>query len=249
MNVKDYLSRFKASPIVHQSYDELSKLQRLHMQNVPFENLDVIRREPIYLNLERIYQKVVVNKRGGYCYEVNGLFHWLLRELGFDAKLGAATVRRPNGVWAKADTHVVILVKLDNETYLTDVGFGDSHYHPINLNGTEQTDVSGTYKVIQQNEQVYDLARKDVDGWIPLYRFSTVEKKLVDFHEGCVFNQVSKDSSFTHHDLVTLATDKGRITLREHTLTTKEFGEIVEYVDLSNEEKDRILKNVFGIEL
>ena len=67
------------------------------MQHMPFENLDVIRKVPIYLNLQRIYEKIVSRKRGGYCYELNGLFNWLLTELGYDAHLIAATVRRPTG--------------------------------------------------------------------------------------------------------------------------------------------------------
>lgn len=247
MNYETYLARFHAKLIHNHSYEELAELQRLHMQHIPFENLDVIRREPIYLNLNRIYNKIVNQNRGGYCYEVNGLFHWLLGELGFNAQLGAATVRRANGIWAKADTHVIILVHLENETYLTDVGFGDSNYHPININGTKQTDVSGTYKVIQQTDDLYDLTRKVSDEWIPLYRFNIKPKKLVDFHEGCVFNQVSKESSFTHYDLATLATDDGRITISGNTFTKKERGKVIEKIELTDDEKMDKLKNIFGI--
>lgn len=247
MDIKKYLSRFNASALTEPTYDTLCQLQQFHMQRIPFENFDVMRRKPIYLNLERIYKKIVDNNRGGYCYEVNGLFHWALGELGFDAQLGAATVRRPTGFWAKADTHVVILVKLD-KVYLTDVGFGDSNYHPIPLDGTVHTDVSGTYKVIQQDEQLYHLTRKDGSDWIPLYQFSTEEKNIVDFHEGVVFNQVSKDSSFTHTDLATLATDKGRVTLSDQSLITKENNEIKK-VDLSDDEKMNVLKDIFGIVL
>src|SRR5690625_6632327 len=90
------------------------------MKQIPFENLDVGRKIPIYLNLETIYEKVVQQKRGGFCYEVNGLFHWLLVTLGFQAQLVAATVKRPSGVWAKTDTHVGIIVELNDKQYLVD---------------------------------------------------------------------------------------------------------------------------------
>src|SRR5690625_504026 len=84
------------------------------MYYVPFENLDVMRRVPIYLNLETIYEKIVTHKRGGYCYEVNGLFQWLLEAVGFDTYLVGATVMRPTGEFAKKNTHVGIIVTLDD---------------------------------------------------------------------------------------------------------------------------------------
>ncbi len=143
-NIEKYLTRFHASYDQIPSLQQLTTLQKLHMFEIPFENLDVIRREPIYLNLNSIYEKIVLRKRGGYCYELNGLFHWLLEKLGYDASLIAATVCRPNGQWAKPETHAAILVQL-NEPYLVDVGFGDSTILPIPLNGDSRTDVSGTY--------------------------------------------------------------------------------------------------------
>ena len=68
-----YLKRFDAYPVEENFLQDLARLQQLHMEHIPFENLDVIRKVPIYLNLEKIYDKVVNNRRGGYCYELNGL--------------------------------------------------------------------------------------------------------------------------------------------------------------------------------
>ena len=153
MDIEKYLARFNATSEQKPSLQQLSELQYLHMTEIPFENLDVLRRVPIYLNLHTIYEKIVVRNRGGYCYELNGLFHWLLQQLGYDASLIAATVYRPNGQWAKPETHAAILVQLD-EPYLVDVGFGDSTILPIPLNGSPQTDISGTYHV-QQSAMVY----------------------------------------------------------------------------------------------
>ena len=158
MEVLDYLARFSGTQNKEISISNLAELQRLHVQHIPFENLDVIRRVPIYLNLQSIYEKIVNRKRGGYCYELNGLFNWLLTELGYDAHLVAATVLRPTGEWAKADTHAAIIVQLD-QPYLIDVGFGDSTYLPIPLNGEERTDISDTYRVIQQLDHSFNLER------------------------------------------------------------------------------------------
>lgn len=246
MNKENYLKRFNASPAQEHYLQNLTELQSLHMQNIPFENLDVIRRTPIYLNLESIYDKIVNQHRGGYCYEINGLFQWLLNELGFDAKLISATVQKPDGTWSKADTHAAILVELDT-LYLVDAGFGDSTISPIPLGGERHTDHSGTYRVEQVDEVYYDLIRENERTEKVLYRFSTEAKQLADFHEGCVFNQVSRDSPFTHDDLVTRATENGRITLSGNQLTRSENGG-KEKIQLSEAEKRNVLKEEFGID-
>lgn len=247
MDTIAYLKRFNAYPVEECYLQDLARLQSLHMQNVPFENLDVIREVPIYLNLENIYEKIVNQKRGGYCYEINGLFHWLLQELGFDAKMISATVQKPDGTWSKADTHAAILVNLD-VPYLVDAGFGDSTVSPIPLGGERHTDHSGTYSINQVDDEFYDLVRENGGQERTLYRFSLEEKQLADFHEGCVFNQVSKDSPFTHDDLVTKATPEGRVTLSDHQLTRTQNGK-KERTDLSPEEKKKVLEQEFGIAL
>lgn len=245
MDPVKYLKRFHAYPVKEQYLQDLARLQSLHMQHIPFENLDVVRKVPIYLNLESIYDKIVNRQRGGYCYELNGLFHWLLQNLGFDAKLISATVQKPDGTWTKADTHAAILVDLDT-LYLVDAGFGDSTISPIPLGGERFTDYSGTYKVEQHDEIFYDLIRENNGEEKILYRFSLEEKRLEDFHEGCVFNQVSEDSPFTHDDLVTRATPNGRITLSGLELTRTENGR-KEKTELTPEEKVTVLKEEFGL--
>ncbi|MCM3711382.1 arylamine N-acetyltransferase family protein [Sporosarcina luteola] len=245
MEFEKYLERFNASHDNIPSLQQLSELQRLHMTKIPFENLDVIRSVPIYLNLNTIYDKIVLRNRGGYCYELNGLFHWLLRQLGYDASLVSATVYRPNGQWAKPETHAAIIVQLD-EPYLVDVGFGDSTILPIPLNGSPQTDVSGTYAVQQSSKDVFDLIRTRNGDSRPLYRFTTIEKQLSDFHEGCVFNQVSPESTFTHVDIVTKATPTGRTTLRDFELTVSDNG-VISSKTITEDAKEAILMDLFGI--
>lgn len=243
---KKYLQRIQADFTSH-TIENLSELQRLHMMHVPFENLDVMRNVPIYLNLEHFYKKIVENERGGYCYEVNGLFRWLLSELGFHTYHVAATVKRPTGKFARPNTHGAMIVELD-QPYLVDVGFGDSNYEPLPFDGSERTDVSGTYKIQLVHDGFYDLTRKRDQEWQTLYRFNLDEKKLIDFHEGVVFNQVSEQSSFTHHDLVTMATEEGRITLRDQTLTTTVYGD-KHVKELDQVEKTIVLQDIFGIQL
>lgn len=247
MDLQRYVNRIGCQ--VHEpSLDYLEVLQRTHLQTVPFENLDVIRNIPIYLRLSSMYEKIVSRIRGGYCYELNGLFHWALQELGYDARIVPASVMRPSGEFAKKHTHVAIFVLIDETMYLVDVGFGNSQYAPLPLDGSEHTDVSGTYRVKHQHTNVYRLYRKDTDSWKTMYEFTTDEWTLTDFHEGCVFNQVSPESTFTHSDLVTIATNEGRITLKDNELTTIHHG-VKTVKTLTKAEKVDVLMNTFKLKL
>ncbi len=247
MNLKQYLKRLNESQEMP-SFDYLSRLQYQHVTTIPFENLDVIRKVPIYLNLATIESKILENGRGGYCYELNGLFQALLKKLGYDAHLISATVLRPNGEWAKADTHAAILVHLD-KPYLVDVGFGAKTPRvPVPLNGMNRTNIGETYAAKQVSENTFDLMRTTNDSSRVLYRFTLSKKDLIDFHEGCVFNQVSKDSTFTHTDIISLATEDGRITLQDDLLTeVKKYQSKKTY--LSAAEKEQVLANIFTLSL
>lgn len=245
MDKELYLTRFNASA-KEPSLENLTELQNLHLQHIPFENLDVIRRVPIYLNLNTIFDKIVRNHRGGYCYELNGLFHALLNELGYSAHLVAATVLRPNGEWAKSHTHAAIIVHFD-EPFLIDVGFGaNTPRLPIPLSGISQIDVSATYKIKHHQTQIFDLIYETASDERILYRFNSMKKELVDFHEGCVFNQIAKESTFTHKDIIALATPTGRVTLTDRTFSEHGNGDIKKSI-LSEEEKKHVLQKIFKI--
>ena len=248
MDIELYLKRFHAVSFKEVSLQNLGALQNLHLLHIPFENLDVIRKVPIYLNLKTIYKKIVGQHRGGYCYEVNGLFHALLCELGYDAHLVSATVLRQSGKWAKTGTHAAILVNLDGP-YLVDVGYGAAcPRQPIPLSGEQVMDVNADFSITKVNDHLFDLVFENNNEQRTLYRFNDKPKNLLDFHEGCIFNQVSKDSSFTHHDIVTKATASGGITLTDQTLTIVEHG-VQEKVNLTELEKIQTLHDLFSIKL
>jgi N-hydroxyarylamine O-acetyltransferase len=95
MNCNQYLQRIKVDGIEKPTYSFLSKLQAHHLFTVPFENLDIHLGKKIVLGESRIYQKMVVPGRGGFCYDLNGLFCWLLRSLGFSVSMVSSQVYRP----------------------------------------------------------------------------------------------------------------------------------------------------------
>ncbi|WP_174614627.1 arylamine N-acetyltransferase family protein [Virgibacillus ihumii] len=248
MDADAYLDRFHAEKRVDADLPYLAYLQMQHMLHVPFENLDVINQVPITLNREKFFDKIVNHYRGGFCYELNGLFIWLLQQLGYQAHLISGTVHQKNGIWALANSHAAILVELD-QSYLVDVGFGDSVRHPLPITGKSINDVSGKYRVIynEQNELGPYLLQKNREGlWTNLYCFDIEENKLIDFTSMCNYNQTSPDSPFTQNLITTIATENGRITLSDNILTTTK-GSFKSRKEANN--KEDILEKFFNISL
>ena len=247
MNVDSYLQRIKADQVKYNNLEALSKLQYQHMLHVPFENLDVIYSVPISLDVEAFYKKVVLNYRGGFCYELNGLFHWLLQSLGYPCQLASATINRPDDTWARAGSHACTIVTLD-QPYLVDVGFGDSARKPLPLTGEVREDVSGAYRVKKVETDIYDVERLQVsdDKWDTLIRIDTKPMVLKDFAAACEFNQTSAHSPFTQKEMITIATLEGRITLSGNTLTITRYGKKQQQT-ISEEERSSVLEKYFQI--
>src|ERR1044072_5729389 len=136
MDIKRYLQRIGAdagSPAC--TAETLRFLQRQHLLHVSFENLDIHWKRPIVLNAGKFYQKIVGENRGGFCYELNGLFNVLLQELGYETKMVSARVGG-GGNFSPEYDHMAIIVKAakaDGEEYLADVGFGDFIAEPLKL--------------------------------------------------------------------------------------------------------------------
>src|SRR5215470_12755794 len=112
----------------------LRLLQRQHLLSVPFENLDIHWKRPIVLDTNRFYQKIVEEKRGGFCYELNGLFNELLVDLGYKTRLVSARVFDVGkGEFGPEFDHMIVIVTIGGQEYIADVGFGDFSAEPLLL--------------------------------------------------------------------------------------------------------------------
>ncbi len=140
MDLDRYLERIEHSGGVAPDLATLSSLHTAHVCSVPFENLDVQFGRPLTTRVEEAYKKIVTRRRGGWCYEQNGLFGWALSQMGFRVTRMAAAVRRPTGQKALDANHLCLLVDSDclEYRYLVDVGFGGSMVSPIVLEETEE---------------------------------------------------------------------------------------------------------------
>src|SRR3954468_17014397 len=132
MNVAAYLERIGYQGPRAPTAETLRRLHLAHLYAVPFENLSIHWGEPIQLDDEALFEKIVVQRRGGFCYELNGLFAALLRALGFEVAMLSAGVMGRSAKFGSDCDHMTLLVSLDEE-WLVHVGFGDSFIEPLRL--------------------------------------------------------------------------------------------------------------------
>ncbi len=131
MELDGYLRRIGEKP-GDPTLDTLNRLHRAHLRRIAYENLDIHLGRTLSLDVAQTYDKIVTRGRGGWCYEMNGLFAWALRALGFDVTLLASAVTTEFVGDGSSGEHLILLVKLDRP-YLVDVGFGNGLQLPIPL--------------------------------------------------------------------------------------------------------------------
>ena len=245
-----YLERIKYSGDLEPNLDTLKKLQKTHLLNVPFENLDIHNNIPITLSIDKIFNKVVNRNRGGFCYELNGLFYELLVALGFDAIRISARVYDQKKGYGKEFDHFAIIVTIDNTRYLTDVGFGEFTFEPLDITlGVVQNDERGNY-LIDDHENGYLRVSIVDDKYItPKYIFSDIERALSEFEGMCKYHQTSPDSHFTGKRLITLPTENGRMTISGDTIIIKELKSATGFVLKNEAEYEKELWNKFKIKI
>ena len=226
----------------------LKLLQRQHLLDVPFENLDIHWKRPILLDTGAFYRKIVEGNRGGFCYELNGLFNELLREIGFETRLLSARVGGRQGNFSPEYDHAAILVIIGEMQYIADVGFGAFSAEPLTLEtDVEQTDTAGIFLVRRYDDETFEIAKKEDFGWRTEYIFTPLGHDLSEFEERCLWHQTSPESHFMKNKICSLMTLTGRETLTDSKyIVTTEAGKD-EVPILDEEEFDRILLKEFGI--
>lgn len=220
-----------------------------HLLAVPFENLSIHANERIVLDDDALFEKIVERRRGGFCYEANGLFAALLRAVGFNATMLSAGVALAEGSFGPDFDHMALMVTLD-ERWLVDVGFGDSFREPLLIDKRDkQRQGRRAFRIDADGAHLILMQRNDNGGggeWKALYRFTFQPRGYADYEEMCRYHQTSPQSHFTRARVCTLATPDGRVTLSEMRLITTENGERRERM-LTNEEYAGVLREHFGV--
>lgn len=254
MDTAAYLARLNYTGDVTPTPVTLQRLHVAHLQAVPFENLDIHLGVPIVLDVERLFHKIVNQRRGGFCYELNGLFAHLLRALGFGVELLSARVGGSDRELCQEFDHLTLKVSCPigsgDQAWLADVGFGDAFLAPLILGrADEQIDGLRAYRLEQLGDSVWLWERDFAGQWSRQYRFTIEPRAFTDFAAMCVYHQTSPTSLFTQKRVVTRATPTGRVTLRDQRLIMTRQGVPTDWPVTGDDDYRARLRQHFGIDL
>lgn len=246
VDVAAYLDRIGFDGPIEHDRSTLEALQRAHLSTVPFENLHVYHRLGVRTDTDWSLSKVVTERRGGWCFEANGAFGWLLTELGFDVlRLGAAVLL---GGPSTVVDHLCLEVALD-EPWLVDVGFGESFIVPLALNRRGPQDGgNGTYEFIDSAQGLTLTVHDDVGVPTPQYRFRRVALALAEFDTASDHLQGAEDLHWRNKPFATRLLDGGpdRVTLLGDRLKLQRSGETTE-TPVDAEAWGDVLEEWFGM--
>lgn len=230
-------------------FNLLRTLQEAHLKAITFENIDVVLRRPIKLDLASIQNKLVNKRRGGYCYEQNALFAAALRSAGFHVQTLEARVRTTGALQPLARTHMTLRVDLDGRAWLVDVGFGcDGPLHPVPLDGEEQNQPGRAFRVTHEADDVHVLQASTGADWRDMYAFRLTPALPADYEMANYWTSTNPNSRFLHTMTAHLTTAQARHMLRGRTYTVFR-GPDVETREVSDAEALELLRSVFGLDL
>lgn len=249
MDMGAYLERLGLKTAPDPTLAGLETVHRAHLRQVPFENLDIHRQVPLSLQPAALFDKIVGRRRGGLCYELNGLFALLLEGLGFAVERLSVRVYGAEGLGPPFD-HLALKVDVEGAAYLADVGFGASFERPLPLRHGAQQRLKDTRYGLTQAEQTWTLQQTRAGESEPkdLYCFTLEPHPLPDFGSMCLYHQTDSASDFNRQRLCTRATPEGRQTLSGMRYIVTRGSKKTERPVESPAEYRQILRRVFGIE-
>lgn len=263
MDVPKYLSRIGFSGPTEPTLEVLRSVHSSHLHSVPFEDLTIHSGGRVQLDLPDLYEKIVNQRRGGFCYELNGLFSWLLRRLGFQVTMLSAQVKNSStGFYGPPFDHLTLMVIIDGQRWLCDVGFGSAIFlTPVSLDtGDLQVKGHRVYRLRTANGMTFlewqGEENKGADGdWIEVYKFNLEPRSFQDFSQMCEHHQTSPSSLFFCKSLCALFKQNSHVAYIGRKLTTTRFpevpgGEVEKKTrELQDEEVPGVLAEMFGIVL
>ncbi len=252
MNAREYLNRIGIEEELQPTVQNLQRIQKAHLQSVPYENLDILLKRPIRLEAGALYEKIVVNRRGGYCFEVNELLGWLLRGLGYEVTdLFGRFLRGESGIPMRR--HHVLMVKCadDDKPWLADVGVGTgSPTLPMRMVlGEEMQDGVVSYRLTRRDFFGWVLEDKKRGEWGPVYSFTEEPQAPIDFLTASFWCEHAEESIFNKGAMVSLRTGTGRRTIDVDEARIFDGDRVTVRTLKDWPEKRAVLSEWFGIEL
>jgi N-hydroxyarylamine O-acetyltransferase len=244
--LSEYLARIGYRGGLDPTAETLRALHRAHLLAIPYENLDIHLGRPLVLDSERVFAKLVTGRRGGWCYEMNGLFAWALGRIGFSVRLLAGAVGRDRagtGVGAEGN-HLVLLVELERQ-YLADVGFGDGLLEPIPLAPGEYH--QGFLRFGLERSGARWVFHNHPHGGAASFDFTLAPHRLSDFAAKCRELQTSPASGFVQKTVCQRIFPDRIVTLRGAVLRIVSAAGVSQRVVADAGEYDAILREQFDL--
>ena len=245
-----YLERIGISEVREPTPEFLDELIYAHQRTIPFDDLDVHDKQVVpSLGIADLFEKIVMRRRGGYCFELNGLFGALLRELGFDVQPSMARVIfRPNPY--PLITHRANIVTIEGARYLADVGFGGPMptFAPLIEDGVTRAQFGHTFTLHECDDYWWEVGYTGSKAEEQrVLRFCTMPVEEHDFIPLSFYQAGYPQSAFRLHRMVNIKTRTGAYDVRDMTYTEFANGGKVSRELKSDEELDRVLAEKFGI--
>lgn len=248
-NINEYLKRIKFDEKVSNTFEDLKAIHHAQHRTIPFENFDICLGKGINLDSSTIFQKLIMNKRGGYCFELNGLLLMALKTIGFEARALLCRVHIKGE--ATGRSHLISLVTINEKNWIVDSGFGaETPSFPIPL-VCDQIFRSNnqTFQLLSSDLYGYMLQTKNGDEWKNLYSIELNHVCAGDIEYGNHFTSTSPKSFFTTSRTAALPVENGMITLFNHNLKKVINGKKENILLEENQSYISIIEKEFGIEL
>ena len=248
MNLDAFLKRIGLETLPDDPLERLQMVHRAMVLAVPFENLEILEGRAISLNPETIFDKIVRRQRGGYCFELNGIFARILETLGYEVEplLGR--------VWAGGNpapllTHMALRVTVAGTAYLCDVGFGSfSLREPLPWVLDEPVPQEpDCFRLVATDNRETVLQNRDGQTWKDLYSTLPCSVRMQDFIPANHYTSTHPDSFFTQIPVAALTTRDGRITLRGRLCRHIGAGGTLQRELESMDELFQVLSTDFGL--
>ena len=247
LDLEAYLGRIGYSGRVQPVLAVLEAIHLAHATHIPFENLDILLKRPIRLDLASLQAKLVTGGRGGYCFEQNLLFSAVLQRLGFSVRqLAARVLYRSRRMLPR--THILLLVEVDGATWLADVGFGlEGLLLPVPFGSSREVhQFAWTYRVVEAGgEWILQSLRNG--SWTDLYSFFLAPQLAVDFEPANHYTATHPESRFVRTLTVQLPTPEVRYILRNRELVLDRGQSVTRRMLADDDELLSVLAETFGL--
>ncbi|XP_059508924.1 arylamine N-acetyltransferase, pineal gland isozyme NAT-3-like [Stegostoma tigrinum] len=275
MKLSEYFARIGyTGPCNKADLETLSKLVENHVTSIPYENLNPHCGETIEVNVEAVFDKMVRKQRGGCCVEHNGLFWWVLKEMGYNVMFTAARLYKPaKDCYESYPSHCILIVTIDSKSYVADVGFVSSYQlrQPLELvSGKEQSQLPGTFRLTEENNIWYmdkAIRKLHIEGqssnseflqnqpaYEKLFCFALKPYKIEDFQDKLTYLITTPGAMFKELSYVCYQTQNGIKILKGTTYIEKMFNgkdgtDVRTSKSLTEEELQHVLRETFNLML